>query len=233
MTGIRPLDYWRMGRARGWRYPIQYFVQSHLFDILRGTNTHFWLPPEEYDRVSPRSVDAVHYVACPTRSIEKALKAVSEHAGARFGEFQFVDLGCGKGKALLVYAEHTKSQQALPAVGIEITPLLARVAQNNVDILGLNARIRIAHDDARTWRAWCAEAPTILFLYNPFGKETLKSVVHAATDLDCYVAYVDPEHSAVLEDRGWSRIFRASGRYKNERIEVWHRHGRAPRTSSS
>ncbi len=231
MNKISALDYWRMGRARGWRYPIRYFFQSHWFDIVRGTNTHFWMPPEDYSRACPKGGDPVHYVACPTRAIVKSLRAIAAHAAARFGEFQFLDLGCGKGKALLVYAEYTKSMTVPPAVGIEIVPVLSHVAQENVKIAGFDGRIRIARGDARMWNEQSPNGPVILFLYNPFGKATLTYVLQTALERECYMAYVDPEHSTLLEEMKWTRIFRATGRYRNECLEVWHQNAQSASTS--
>jgi hypothetical protein len=223
MTEFSLRDYWRMAGARGWGYPVRYFFQSHLFDILRGTNTHFWTPPQDYRRVGPANADAVHYVACPTRSIVKALEAIEGHAGERFREFRFIDLGCGKGKTLLVYAERTRSMPVKTALGVEIVSTLSSIAQRNAKLVGLEEKIEVVAADAATWKELCPDTSVILFLYNPFGRATLAQVLRHTSGMECYVAYIDPEHASLLEEGGWNRIFRETGKYLNDCIEVWYR----------
>jgi SAM-dependent methyltransferase len=221
MKRISVGDYWRMARTRGLRYPFRYFSQSHLFDLLRSTDTHFWLPRSDYVRETSNIGDAVHYVACPTRSILASLRAIEAHAGSSFNSFQFIDLGCGKGKALLVYCEYTRRKDVSAAVGIELLGVLAGIAERNVRIRRLDRRAKVVCGDAKGWRFQCSEAYAILFLYNPFGVDTLQAVLDQANGIDCYVAYIDPEHSQVIERSGWKKIFAISGKYPNDCIEVW------------
>jgi len=223
MSRITFLDYWRMGRARGWGYPIRYFTQSHLFDLVRGTNTHFWMPPKEYDGACPGHGDAVHYVACPTKSIRKALKVITAHAKNTWDQFQFYDLGCGKGKALLVYNEYVGTRVKTPAIGIELVPSLAEVAENNIHLRHLEKRATVITGDATKWRSSCTGRGAIIFLYNPFGRSTLEAVLRGTENLPCYIAYVDPEHSSLLASKGWDKIHCEAGKYKNDNIEVWYR----------
>ena len=223
MGTITLLDYYRMLKARGWKYPAQYFIQSHLFDLLRGTNTHFWVPHEEYQRQNSASEDSIHYVACPTHTIRKCLAAIHTHAGDEFGKYQFLDLGCGKGKALLVYAEYSENFKPPLALGIEMVDALAATARKNIAIRKETERLKIFTDTATNWREHSDSEYMIIFLYNPFGAKTLQEVISKVKLIKkCYVAYVDPEHSALFGKQGWNKIHEAGGEYKNDHIEIWY-----------
>ena len=39
-------DYYKMLIRRGACLPITYFLECHLFDLIRGTDTHTWFPKE-------------------------------------------------------------------------------------------------------------------------------------------------------------------------------------------
>ena len=81
--------------------------------------------------------------------------------------YSFVDVGAGKGRALLLAAE-------LPfrkVVGVEVSEELARIAQRNVArwsrVAKPKAKIRVVHEDAAKFR-W-PRTPLLVYLYNPFA----------------------------------------------------------------
>lgn len=221
MGGISLRDYYAMLKARGWRYPLRYFIHSHLFDILRGTDTHFWIPPAEYKQKNINSKDSIHYVACPTHIIRKCLREIHKHAGNGFGDYQFIDLGCGKGKALLVYAEYSGDLHPPPALGIEMVEAISSIARYNINARKLDGRIKVITDSAVNWVKHSTSARVIIFLYNPFGADTLLDVISRAKLNNCYIAYVDPEHSFLLREKGWTNIYERTGEYKNDHVQIW------------
>jgi hypothetical protein len=114
----------------------------------------------------------------------------------RHEEFVFVDLGSGKGRALLLAG-------ACPfrtLIGVEFARELHEIAAANV--LGWRNREQKCPD----FRLYCMDAaeydfprePLVVFLYNPFGPEIIARVAqrllesHAATPRPIYVLYVNP-----------------------------------------
>jgi SAM-dependent methyltransferase len=79
------------------------------------------------------------------------------------GDLTFVDIGCGKGRALLIAAEFPFRR----LLGVELAPELCAVANAN---LALNpdwtSRISITNGDATTFVY--PEGPLFIFLYTPF-----------------------------------------------------------------
>jgi SAM-dependent methyltransferase len=85
--------------------------------------------------------------------------------------YAFVDVGCGKGRALMLAAQHPFRE----ILGIELNPGLAETAQTNLELW------RATQHPAMPMRALCADAtqfdipdgPCLLFLYNPFAEPLL------------------------------------------------------------
>ena len=141
----------------------------HPFDQKFGTDTGGYLRPEEL--VNGRTNDALNYgysAIAPSvfheawRRWRETLPAVS----GRIEAYSFVDVGAGKGRALLLAAE-------LPfrkVIGVEISEELSRIAQRNVTIWSRagrpKARIRVVQQDAAKFR-W-PRTPLLVYLYNPF-----------------------------------------------------------------
>lgn len=96
-----------------------------------------------------------------------------EHAGADFGEFTFIDLGCGKGRALLL----ARSFGFRRFAGVELLPELLAAARRNVDRLPPQERSRfeLFASDARDYKF--PSEPTFLYLFDPFPAVILKQVL--------------------------------------------------------
>jgi SAM-dependent methyltransferase len=181
----------------------------HPFDRKYGTDTGGYLGPE--DLVKGRANDAlnhgysaiapsVFYEAC--RRWRETLPAMS----GRIDAYSFVDVGAGKGRALLLAAE-------LPfrkVIGVEVTEELARIAQRNVArwsrIAKPKSKIRVIHEDAAKFR-W-PRSPLLVYLYNPFAcslvaqmAENLAAVAASGSGL-VDLLYVNPTCTDTLTAQG-------------------------------
>ena len=94
---------------------------------------------------------------------------------ADFSDFIFVDLGSGKGRALLLASEYPFRE----VIGVEVQPELHRIAQDNVARFNSSARkcTRISSFcmDAREFEF--PDEPTVLYLFNPFPDYVMKTVL--------------------------------------------------------
>ena len=181
----------------------------HPFDRKYGTDTGGYLGPE--DLVKGRANDAlnhgysaiapsVFYEAC--RRWRETLPAMS----GRIDAYSFVDVGAGKGRALLLAAE-------LPfrkVIGVEVTEELARIAQRNVArwsrVAKPKAKIRVVHEDAANFR-W-PRTPLLVYMYNPFAcslvaqmAENLAAVAASGSGL-VDLLYVNPNLHGHIDGPG-------------------------------
>jgi hypothetical protein len=92
-----------------------------------------------------------------------------------FREFTFIDIGSGKGRALLLASEHPFRR----IIGIELIAELHRAARENI------AAYKSATQQCPEIRAVCADAcafeppdePLVLYLFNPLPEVSLREVI--------------------------------------------------------
>jgi SAM-dependent methyltransferase len=138
--------------------------------------------------------------------------------GADFSKFDFIDIGCGKGKALLVAAPRFRW-----AIGVEFVPALAEIARKNLVRLGIRNAI-IEEGDARSFPF--PSRPTIVFFCNPFGREIMGKVVAnmLSVDTEQYVIYVVPAENAVFAESGhFEKLDEWRGYRSGDVITIWKR----------
>ncbi|MBB5048687.1 SAM-dependent methyltransferase [Rhodopseudomonas rhenobacensis] len=98
-----------------------------------------------------------------------ALRDAIGFIGLSPSAYQFVDLGCGKGRMLIVAAELGFQS----CVGVEFADELARAAARNVAAAGFG-NVSIVHGDAGTYAF--GEAPFVLYMFNPFAEPVMARV---------------------------------------------------------
>lgn len=150
-----------------------HFLEDKVFELRTKTRTRgdYW--PSQTVMANAHYGDAHHYKPIDRRLMNEALRAVDLNPQTS----TFVDLGCGKGHALIVAAEFGWRR----LVGVEYDPELAARARANVESYSrrwLSARdlnMEIVEGDAANY-----EPPAghfLLYMYNPFGEQTTATVI--------------------------------------------------------
>lgn len=159
-----------------------YGAQQRVFDLMLGVSTRGFV-------VSEAGADNCYYSGCEWLSVRRALKDL--HPGR---SDVFIDLGSGKGKALLVAG-------LLPykrVVGVEMDKELCRSARDNID----RARPRLRADNVECIHANALEWPipedaSVIFMFNPFIGQTFYGVmerVFASYDRNPRILHIVYEH---------------------------------------
>jgi SAM-dependent methyltransferase len=125
-------------------------------------------------------------------------------AGSGFvlSDYTFVDIGCGKGRVVLLASEYGFRE----VLGVELNPRLVAVAQRNLTRWIRTPRrcrnVRIVHGDALSIPI--PDGPVVLYLFNSFEREMVellraRLVESAATrTAPIDLIYVHPEHGALF-----------------------------------
>jgi SAM-dependent methyltransferase len=127
-------------------------------------------------------------------------------------DFTFVDVGAGMGRAALLAAE-------LPfrrVIGIELNPILARIARKNISLWRAAGRVlaptRLICGDAAEYSF--PTGPSLVFLFNPFGATVMRRLLsriaarNARLCAHLDLLYVNNEQEHVLEcQSGFTRLF--------------------------
>jgi SAM-dependent methyltransferase len=185
-----------------WRLREEFYPEKHPYDVLTGCDTSgmiHWrrLGAEgtDYQPVDPDVFRAT--MAHVIDDIELTNDHINQDSNGRaaegVAEFTLVDLGCGKGRALLLAEEYDFKK----IIGVDFSARLARIASRNAAKVG-SSRISAVHGDVREFDF--PAGPLVVFLYNPFSARITRSVMqrlisHPDT---FYVAYVNPLHADAI-----------------------------------
>ena len=194
---------WQLGRTR-WLRPALHplmrwtlrnspWMRPHPFDAEHGTETAGFVPG--WLLGAGRAHETNHgYGGCQPSCLRRILSTLPDLA-----RFTFVDIGCGKGRALIVASEWPFQE----IIGIEVDPALCRTARTNASIVHARfparTSIEIVEADATTFNL--PGTNLVMFIYHPFGVDLLRMLVTrlaaAAETRSVFMIYEYPEFSYV------------------------------------
>lgn len=162
------------------------------FDRRWGVETGCETTHSSEDRANPLIRHSVRYEGTPQHVFEDIMRSL----GCLTSAYTFYDLGCGKGRVLIMAAMHAFAR----IVGVEFSPSLAQVARNNAarrrSRPGLaRSEIEVVCGDAGAYEF--ADENAVIFLFNPFHAEIMHSVlrnIQRSVGLTTarYVVYYNP-----------------------------------------
>jgi SAM-dependent methyltransferase len=191
----------RIGWTTGW---------DMLWDWRHGTETLTRIPPDQLKTESGNKQWAQYYGATKAGPLMKLFRRLG------LGKDRaFVDLGCGKGRVVMVAAQYGFRN----IVGVDFSPELCRVAERNISEFRkrrpVESEIRILHSDVVEYAVGSNDS--VFFLYDPFSKEVLGKVIEnikaslAATPRSLCLIYNSPRLHAEIEGSG---VFERSAFYE-------------------
>ncbi len=194
-----------LGPTRGARPAILPDMDAgakHLLPSSLWNTAYYGIAPSLFDR-------ALALIGSPVCATDLPGQALSLRAGQAatlitpdWSRFTFVDLGCGKGRALLLASRYPFRK----ILGVELDPSLAAVAQAN--LLAFRAPWQVCrslaalHGDATAFDL--PPTPILLYLYHPFLAPALKRVLRRLErslrqhPRELWLVYINPEAAHVL-----------------------------------
>jgi len=158
------------------------------------------------------SAEFFHYQGASYKVILRLLSEILEETKT----FDFVDIGCGKGRVLFV-AEYCGYKRL---TGIELDEELINEAETNLQQYKLrknSSEIHFAHQNALDY---CYEdEPTVYFLFNPFNESVLGKVldkIRYSTTSETWIIYMNPMYPRPFEQRGISCFKEIKTRFYKE-----------------
>lgn len=134
-----------------------------------------------------------------------------------------VDLGCGKGRALMV-APHFGFNEL---TGIDFAKEVTDIAASNMkktELIFPEIKCRVINDDILNYEIRAEDA--VFFMFNPFDEMILKKFLDKL-DVSCnnfprtvYFLYASPQHKKVLMDRGFAIIYEKKKMYLESIIAI-------------
>jgi hypothetical protein len=224
--------YWRLFPDRPW-------TATHPFDRRFGTDTSGFVPAWMLQLGLTSNQHGHPYAGCHPTCIRDALSTIPDPA-----RYSFIDMGCGKGRAMIVASEFP----FLQIVGLELSEQLVKVANRNAEIIGAAypGRTPIRPQAADAVKAALPAGARVVFFYHSFGRTLLEQVVSrlgqeaAAQGEELFFIYENPVFFDILDAApGFSRWYAASvpcepeergfAADDHEVVAIW-RFGGPPRT---
>lgn len=183
---------------------------QHPFDTTHGVETSGLIPAGGL--VTGHSSDehvTAYYGVAP--SILRSLVELWRETGPKYGieRYTFVDIGAGKGRAMLVASELPFKQ----VIGIELNPAMADIAERNVEhwiaahesdpTAASHAPVRLVEQDALEFEF--PKSPCVAFMFHPFEAPLMKKMLRrmekqfAKRPGELDVLYVNAECAAVFD----------------------------------
>ncbi len=164
---------------------------ANPFDDANGTETGGYIPGEQLATGARADFYSTAYYGITATTLRQAIEFLPESPK----KFTFVDLGCGKGRALLVAGGFAFKQ----VIGVELAPELYEVAKKNT---APYERISVVLGDAAS--VVFPEGPLVVFLYHPFLAPVLQWVLRnletqvKARRQKVYVLMANPSYPKVF-----------------------------------
>ena len=169
------------------------------FDEAHGTDTAAILLGGER---GPSVSDGGHVVSRYETSSETAIRLALDSLAVDHSRFTFVDMGCGKGKPLMVAASYGFRR----LVGVDLSPACIEAARRNIARYGPEpidaSRIELRVEDAEAFEF--PDDPLVVYLYNPFPQAVLERVVVRLGESltrnprEVAIVYMNPTAAAVV-----------------------------------
>ena len=207
LAGTLRMAFGRLGRRRSEA------ERTHPFDAEHGVETSGLIGGADLATGHAHDVyNTAYYGMSPSRFKGAMELWEGLPPNAPVESYTFVDLGCGKGRAVLMATQGRFRE----VVGVELNPELARVAEANLQRWRGDGKAKVAG------RILCGEAtafefpegPCLLYLFNPFAEPVMERLLDRIETsfrdrggmLD--VVYFNPEAAEAIEDRaGFARLW--------------------------
>jgi acyl carrier protein len=173
-------------------------LRTHPFDQIYGVDTSGFFPTELLQTKDVTSDLINFYVGSQPSITRGSLSTLPD-----IKVYTFVDLGCGKGRVVIIGSEFPFQD----IVGIELSPKLARIAQSNVIKIHRQfpgrPSIRIIAGNALD--NLLTNGKIVFYLYHPFGRELMSQLVHKiesallSTLEHVFIVYHNPVWGSLLD----------------------------------
>ena len=185
------------------------YIDDLVFDMRYHTDTLRWQDLKRLNVVGGNKDHGVFYQPTQARTLRKVFNKLNlPRDGA------FLDLGCGKGRTLILAAEYGYTH----IIGVEFSDLLCRVAKTNVACYAKRhlscVEFLVLHADAAGYAI--PDSVSTIFLFNPFDDVIMASVIGniekslRRLPRRLYVIYRHPLHRHLFEK---SEVFHAIAEY--------------------
>lgn len=211
-------DYFLMYKKRGLRLPIYFFFQTHLFDLMYGTDTHIWLPKKKYNSKPKNFQHGVLYMCSWTNIIKDATNKVIDLFSLNPNDIAFIDIGCGKGKVLCVWKKMFLNSKKI--IGIDYSLQLLKICKKNLKKISASEVELICADASEISLNFDCNTQ-LFYLYNPFNEKILNKFIDSIKKNNAIIIYNNPVHKNIFLKKGYKEIFNKVSWHPNGNFSIF------------
>ena len=185
---------------------------TDAFDLKYGTDTGEPAALWKFKIDSPNARFGAGYQTISEEALVDVIRFLGEDTHA----LTFVDVGCGKGRALLVAANLGFKQ----VIGVEFVHELAVTARKNLAKLSIT-NATVVEIDAVDYR-FPPRSDIVVYFFNPFSEEVMQKVIvnlGESFPRKLYVIYACPQCAGLFDASGL--LTRLGSPPKTPDIQVW------------
>jgi SAM-dependent methyltransferase len=217
--------------VHGMRHRGAPLMRPHPFDRVYGTRTNGSLPPWLLRSGHAADAHVTAYAGCQPSCARRALSVIPQPE-----RFSFVDIGCGKGRALIIASEWPFRR----IVGVELAPALVNTARRNARIIHQRYPERTALEVVQG-DATAVPLPNgnlVILLFHAFDAALVaKLLAHILTtasgsDREVFLIFENPVYGEMVDaSRRFSRYFAETvpcgadeigyGPHDDETVIIW------------
>ena len=192
---------WRYNPARLWEKRV-----DRQFDLINGVDTSARANLDELSIDSSNVSEGVFYQASRVVDTRRIIKKLS----INYSDFEFVDIGSGKGRTLLVASEFPFKS----VIGVEFAKELNEIAENNILQYQGSVCKSVESILCDATKYSFPKGDLVLYFYNPFSEKILSEVFSKLersikeNPRSVYIIYSFLPNKLCLEERGFRKVFR-------------------------
>ena len=197
--------------AGGVKLALEYFLECHLFDLQNRVETHRIVEKKDMKVESVNFGNSLMYMVSWTSTLRNAfsrIEIMNDHS-----DFDFVDIGCGKGKASFVARQmRILGKGNINYYGIDFDINLVNLAKKNSQrIFGDEGKFMVCDITKVNWADF--KDNLILYMYNPFDSKIMNTLLDKISNKNLIVVYVNPQELSTFQNWGFKRYYY---------VESWH-----------
>jgi len=161
-------------KSSAWVKPVLKQINKSrcgAWDLIHGVDTCGEIPLSGLDFSSKNKSAGLEYQSHHPAVTRAALQSLA----IRHEDYTFIDIGCGKGRVLLIASEFPFRR----IIGLEFAPTLAEIARRNLNSYRRGhqkcTQIEVVTGDAMEYEL--APEPQVLYFFSPFSPNVLDQIV--------------------------------------------------------
>ena len=184
--------------------------EVHGFDRQYGVETGGMIWGDALKAAPGHEGDAAYWATGYYGVAPSVLWGGLDALGLEWEQFTFVDVGCGKGRALMLATRYPFRE----VCGVELSPELAGVAEQNLSRFQAEWRqetpVRVVVGDATTFKL--PAGPLVLWMFHPFAAPVMRRFLESVQRTlqqeprEVWVLYANPELHPMLRSMPWLEV---------------------------